>query len=72
MNVFTGTVLRNAQAKVADIYSSPLRNKYCVRVNLIDINNSQRIRVSRHNHGNCSYILRSITHRTILKITSIF
>jgi hypothetical protein len=45
MNVFTGTVLRKAHEKVTDIYSSPRRNKYCVRVNLIDINNSQRFSV---------------------------
>ena len=37
MNVFTGTVLMKAQEKVTDIYSSPRRKRYCVRVNLIDI-----------------------------------
>lgn len=37
-NVITGTMLRNAHEKVADVYSSPRRNKYCASVTLIYIN----------------------------------
>lgn len=38
MNVNTGTMLRNAHENVADVYSSPRRNKYWGSVTLKDIN----------------------------------
>lgn len=30
IKVMTGTMLRNAQVNVADVYCRPRRNKYCV------------------------------------------
>jgi len=38
MNVNTGTMLRNAHENVADVYSSPRRNRFCGTVTLKSIN----------------------------------
>lgn len=46
-NVTTGTMFRKAQAKVADVYSTPIRNKYWVTDALWDFKHGTKYYINR-------------------------